>query len=216
MHSYCCIAVLIQGIHTKSNAIQKGYLYSEFIISSHFLSPCLGLRLLGRSPTRALDQATATQSPRCPASVYLQRQQKPREPTNQQDSNSTYSSTGIAALNSSAVLVLYTAVPSTPSQLTHHVQQYSRKAVYCSTYIFVEHQASTIGISVSETKASYRLLCLALKRRFCDHEGYETYVPSKTGALGTLKGPLPKLSCFRNVSPRKQCVSTGDVLPPLT
>ena len=58
-----------------------------------------------------------------------QRQQRPREPTNQQDSNSTYSSTGIAALNSSAVLVLYTAVPSTPGQLTHHVQQYSRKAV---------------------------------------------------------------------------------------
>ena len=48
---------------------------------------------------------------------------------NLQDSNSTYSSTGIAALNSSAVLVLYTAVPSTPGQLTHHVQQYSRKAV---------------------------------------------------------------------------------------
>ena len=119
-------------------------------------------------------------------------------------------------MNSSAVLVLYTAVPSTPSQLTHHEQQYSCKAVYCSTYIFVEHQASTIGISVSETKASYRLLCLALKRRFCDHEGYENYVPSKTGALGTLKGPLPKLSCFRNVSPRKQCVSTGDVFPPLT
>ena len=113
-------------------------LRSEFTISSHFLSPCLGLRVLGRSPTRALDQATATQSPRCPASVYLQRQQKPREPTNQQDSNSTYSSTGIAALNSSAVLVLYTAVPSTPSQLTHHVQQYSRKAVlqyihFCGT-----------------------------------------------------------------------------------
>ena len=129
MHSYCCTAVLIQGIHTKSNAIQKGYLYSEFTISSHFLSPCLGLRVLGRSPTKAHDQATATQSPRCPASVYLQRQQKPREPTNQQDSNSTYSSTGIAALNSSAVLVLYTAVPSTPGQLTHHVQQYSRKAV---------------------------------------------------------------------------------------
>ena len=109
--------------------MRKGYLCSEFTISSHFLSPFLGLRVLGRSPTRALDQATATQSPRCPASVYLQGQQKPREPTNQQDSNSTYSSTGIAALNSSAVLVLYTAVPSTPSQLTHHVQQCSRKAV---------------------------------------------------------------------------------------
>ena len=131
MHSYCCTAVLIQGIHTKNNTDECGKVIyvanSQF--RHNFLSPCLSLRVLGRSPTRALDQVTATQSPRCPASVYLQRQQKPREPTNQQDSNSTYSSTGIAALNSSAVLVLYTAVPSTPSQLTHHVQQYSRKAV---------------------------------------------------------------------------------------
>ena len=90
---------------------------SEFTISSHFLSLCLGLRVLGRIPTRALDQATATQSPRCSTSVCLQdsknrenlqinrtatvqqyryssieqfsKYQKPREPTNQQDSNST-------------------------------------------------------------------------------------------------------------------------------
>ena len=167
MHSYCCTAVLIQGIHTKSNAIQKGYLYNEFTISSHFLSPCLGLRVLGRSPTRAHDQATATQSPRCPASVYLQRQQKPREPTNQQGSNSTYSSTGIAALNSSAVLILYTAVPSTPSQLTYHVQQCSRKAVLQYIYIFCGTP------SVYNRNLSFRNKRLLQNRTFYDHEGYD-------------------------------------------
>ena len=134
-----------------------------------------------RNPTRALDQATATQSPRCPASVCLQ-DSKNREnlQINRTATVQQYRYSGIEQFSSiknrenlqinrtATVQQQYryssieqfssigTVYSSTIHQLTHHVQQYSRKAVlqymhFCGTPSVYNRNLS------SETNASYRL-----------------------------------------------------------
>ena len=61
---------------------------------------------------------------------------------------------------------------------TIHPRANSPKLNPFSTIGVKSNPMSAIGISASETKASYRLVCLALKRISCDHDGYETSVPS--------------------------------------
>ena len=154
----CCTAVLIQGIHTKSNTER----IHNFVTFSFAMPWSTSTRSKPNQSSRPGNSNTVT-------AVVLQaftyKDSKNQE--NLQDSNSTYSSTGIAALNSSAVLVLYTAVPSTPGQLTHHVQQYSRKAVLQYIYIFCGTP------SVYNRNLSFRNKRLLQNRTFYDHEGYD-------------------------------------------
>ena len=156
---------------------------------------CLGLRYSDRSPTRALDQATATQSPRCPASICLQDSKTERTyKYNRTATVQQYRYSNIEQQFSSISTVYSSTIrihpPPANSPTLNHV----------STQGVKSKPMSVIGISASETNASYRLLCRELRRTFYDHEGYDTSLLSKTGALGTLKGPLPNLSPVSEMS----------------
>ena len=142
-----------------------------------------------RNPTRALDQATATQSPRCSTSVCLQDSknrenlQINRTATVQQYRYSSIEQfSGIKnrenlQINRTATVqqYRYTSIEQSSSisavySSTIHPRANSPTLNPFSTTGVKSNPMSAIGISASETKASYRL-CLALNRKFCDHEG---------------------------------------------
>ena len=64
-------------------------LRSELTISSYFLSSCLGVRVLGSKPNQSSRPGNSNTVTTLSCKRLPTRQQKPREPTNQQDSNST-------------------------------------------------------------------------------------------------------------------------------
>ena len=163
-------------------------LRSEFTISSHFLSSCLGLRVLGSKPNQSSRPGNSNTVTTLSYKRLPPRQQKKKKRENLQINRTAtvqqYRHSSIEQFSSISTVYSSTIHPPANSPTLNPFTTQGVKS----------KPMTAIGISASETKASYRLLCLALNRKFCDHEGYETYVPSKTGALGTLKGFLPKLS----------------------
>ena len=84
----CCAAVLI-CVRKVIRMNAESSLRSEFTISSHFLSSCLGLRVLGSKPNQSSRPGNSNTVTTLFYKRLPTRQQRSREPTNQQDSNST-------------------------------------------------------------------------------------------------------------------------------
>ena len=129
----------------------------EFIISSHFLTSCLWSTStrIEAQPELSTRQQQHRQSSRCPASVILQDCKTER--------TYKYNRTVTAQQYRYSSIVQFSSI-STVYSSTIHPRTNSPTLNPYSTIGVKSNLMSAIGISASETKASYRLLCLALKR----------------------------------------------------
>ena len=69
--------------------------------------------------------------------------------------------------------------------------------IHIETLLYPGGQVKTNVCNRNLNLGNKRLIQLVVsgtQQTFCDHEGYDTSLPSKTEALGTLKGHLPNFS----------------------
>ena len=88
VHWYCCTAVLIY-VRKVIRMNAESSLRIEFTISSHFLSSCLGLRVLGSKPNQSSRPGNSNTATTFPCKHMPTRQQNRENLQIQQDSNST-------------------------------------------------------------------------------------------------------------------------------
>ena len=129
MHWYCCTAVLIQGIHTKSNTER----IHNFVTFSFAMPWSTSTRSKPNQSSRPgnSNTVTALSCKRLPTKTA--KTKRTYKSTGQQQYIQQYRYRSIEPFSS-----IGTVYSSTIHQLTHHVQQYSRKAVlqymhFCGT-----------------------------------------------------------------------------------
>ena len=160
MHWYCCTACI--DIRTESNADEYGKFITSRIhnfVTFSYVMPWSTSTRIKAQPELSTRQQQHRQSSRCAASVSSLQDSKT-------DRTYKYNRTATAQQYRYSSIEQQFSSISTVYSSTIHPRANSPTLNPYSTLRVKSNLMSAIGISASETKASYRLLCLTLKRQF--------------------------------------------------